>query len=107
VRLLSLFLQTEVLSTDDSPRFIVLRKSALRQNSLWLQSAQAHESTYDIFGWCVLGIIAVLNDEQGSEVVLKGELVDQGVRDYVVPDQHVLAHAVGLGSMLDDLQVWI
>ena len=30
-------------------------------------------------GWCVLGVIKILIDEQGKEVALNGELVDQGV----------------------------
>ena len=47
-------------------------------------------------GWCVLGVLGVLNDEQGNEIVLDGELVDQGVYHYIVPDQNVLAHAVDL-----------
>ena len=47
-------------------------------------------------GWCVLGVIGVLKDEQGSEIALDGELVDQGVYHYIVPDHHVLAHAVDL-----------
>jgi hypothetical protein len=47
-------------------------------------------------GWCVLGVIGVLKDEQGNEIALDGELVDQGVYHYIVPDQNVLAHAVDL-----------
>ena len=50
-------------------------------------------------GWCVLGVIGVLEDEQGNEIELNGELADQGVYHYTqaVPgDEHVLAHAVDL-----------
>ena len=45
-------------------------------------------------GWCVLGIIGDVADKQGSVIPLDGELVDQGVYHYIVPDQNVLAHAV-------------
>ena len=47
-------------------------------------------------GWCVLGVDGVLKDEQGNEIALDGELVDQGVYHYIVPGQNVLAHAVDL-----------
>ena len=56
-------------------------------------------------GWCVLGVIGVLNDEQGNEIVLDGELVDQGVYQYVVPDQNILAHAVDLEVIKQRSQV--
>ena len=45
-------------------------------------------------GWCVLGVIGDVSDEQGNVIALDGELVDQGVYHYIVPDQNVLAHAV-------------
>ena len=47
-------------------------------------------------GWCVLGVIGNVADEQrpGNVIALDGELVDQGVYHYIVPDQNVLAHAV-------------
>ena len=36
-------------------------------------------------------------DEQGDEIVLNGELLDQSVYRYIVPaDQNILAHAVDL-----------
>ena len=47
-------------------------------------------------GWCVLGVIGVLVNEQGKEIALNGELVDQGIYHYIVPDQDVLAHAIDL-----------
>jgi hypothetical protein len=56
-------------------------------------------------GWCVLGIIGDLKDEQGNEIALDGELVDQGVYHYIVPDQNVLAHAVDLGVIKQRSQV--
>lgn len=56
-------------------------------------------------GWCVLGIIGVLKDEQGNEIALDGELVDQGVYHYIVPDQNVLAHAIDLEVIKQRSQV--
>jgi hypothetical protein len=47
-------------------------------------------------GWCILGVIGDLKDEQGNRIALNGELVDQGVYRYIVPDQDVLACAVDL-----------
>ena len=47
-------------------------------------------------GWSVLGVMGVLNDEQGNVVPLDGELVDKGVYHYIVSEQNVLAHAVDL-----------
>ena len=47
-------------------------------------------------GWCVLGVIGVLQDGQRSEIALDGELVDQGVYYYIVPGQNVLAHAIDI-----------
>jgi len=47
-------------------------------------------------GWCILGVIGVLKDEQGTRVALNGKLVDQGVYHYFVPGENVLAHAVDL-----------
>jgi hypothetical protein len=56
-------------------------------------------------GWCVLGVIGVLNDEQGNEIALDGELVDRGVYHYIVPGQNVLAHAVDLEVIKQRSQV--
>jgi hypothetical protein len=42
-------------------------------------------------GWCVLGVIGVLNDERGNEIALDGELVDQGVYHYIVQGQNGLS----------------
>jgi hypothetical protein len=53
----------------------------------------------------VLGIIGVLNDEQGNVIALDGELVDQGVYRCIVPDQNVLAHAVDLEVIKQQTQV--
>jgi hypothetical protein len=36
-------------------------------------------------GWCVLGVEGSLQDEQGHQVNLNGELVDQGVYHYRLP----------------------
>lgn len=47
-------------------------------------------------GWCVLGVIGVLQDGQKIEIALDGELVDQGVYHYIVPSQNILAHAIDL-----------
>lgn len=48
-------------------------------------------------GWRDLGVIGVLEDEQGNRIALNGELVDKGVYQYIFPDdQDVLAHAVDL-----------
>jgi hypothetical protein len=48
-------------------------------------------------GRCALGISGALEDEQGNEIALEGEFVDQAVYRYIVPDdQKVLAHAVDL-----------
>ena len=47
-------------------------------------------------GWCVLGVIVVLKDEQGNRIALNGELVDRGVYHYIVPDRNALAHAIDL-----------
>ena len=56
-------------------------------------------------GWCVLGVVGVLIDEQGNEIALNGELLDQGVYHYIVPDQSVLAHAVDLEVIKQRSQV--
>ena len=56
-------------------------------------------------GWCVLGVIGVLIDEQGNEIALNGELLDQGVYHYIVPNQNVLAHAVDLEVIKQRSQV--
>lgn len=56
-------------------------------------------------GWCVLGVVGVLTDEQENEIVLDGELLDQGVYRYLVPDQNVLAHAVDLEVIKQRSQV--
>ena len=56
-------------------------------------------------GWCVLGIIGDVSDEQGNVIALDGELVDQGVYHYVVPGQNVLAHAVDLEVIKQRSQV--
>jgi hypothetical protein len=56
-------------------------------------------------GWCVLGVIGVLNDEQGNAIPLDGELDDQGVYHYVVPNQNVLAHAIDLEVIKQRSQV--
>ena len=38
-----------------------------------------------------------MTDEQGNEIVLNGELLDQSVYHYIVPaDQGVLTHAIDL-----------
>ena len=47
-------------------------------------------------GWCVLGVIGVLQDGQRSEIALDGELVDQGVYYYIVPGENILAHAIDI-----------
>src|ERR1700733_6144993 len=47
-------------------------------------------------GWCILGVIGDVSDEQGNVIALDGELVDQGVYHYIVPNQNVLAYAVDL-----------
>ena len=52
-------------------------------------------------GWCVLGVVGVLEDEQGDEILeLNGELVDHSIYHYTVPGdedvRHVLARAVDL-----------
>ena len=39
-------------------------------------------------GWCVLGIEGSLQDEQGHQVELSGNLVDQGVYHYRLPAAH-------------------
>ena len=56
-------------------------------------------------GWCVLCVIGVLINEQGNEIVLNGELVDQGVYHYIVPNHDILAHAVDLGVIKQRSQV--
>ena len=56
-------------------------------------------------GWCVLGVIGDVSDEQGNVIELDGELVDQGVYHYIVPDQNVLAHAVDLEVIKQRSQV--
>ena len=56
-------------------------------------------------GWCVLGDIGVLKDEQGNVIALDGELVDQGVYHHNVPDQNVLAHAIDLEVIRQRSQV--
>jgi hypothetical protein len=56
-------------------------------------------------GWCVLGVIGDLKDEQGNEIALDGELVDKGVYHYIVPDQNTLAHAVDLEVIMLRSQV--
>ena len=56
-------------------------------------------------GWCVLGVIGVLNDEEGNEIELDGELDDRGVYHYILPDQTVLAHAVDLEVIKQRSQV--
>ncbi len=56
-------------------------------------------------GWCVLGVIGDVSDEQGNVVALDGELVDQGIYHYIVPDQNVLAHAVDLEVIKQRTQV--
>ena len=56
-------------------------------------------------GWCVLGVDGVLKDEQGNEIALNGELLDQGVYHYIVPLQNVLAHAVDLEVIKQRSQV--
>ena len=46
-------------------------------------------------GWCILGVIGDVSDEQGNVIALDGELIDQGVYHYIVPEgQNILAHAV-------------
>ena len=56
-------------------------------------------------GWCVLGVIGDVSDEQGNVVELDGELVDRGVYHYIVPDQNVLAHAIDLEVIKQRSQV--
>jgi hypothetical protein len=34
-------------------------------------------------GWCVLGVIGDVGDEQGNVIALDGELVDQGVYRFI------------------------
>ncbi|KAJ7593546.1 hypothetical protein C8J56DRAFT_1024135 [Mycena floridula] len=47
-------------------------------------------------GWCILGVVGDLVDEQGEELDLDGNLVDQGVYKYRAPDAITLAQAVDL-----------
>jgi hypothetical protein len=56
-------------------------------------------------GWCVLGVIGDLKDEQGNEISLGGELVDQGIYRYIVPGDNVLAHAVDVEVIKQRSQV--
>jgi hypothetical protein len=56
-------------------------------------------------GWCILGVIGDVVDEQGNVIALDGDLVDQGVYHYIVPDQNVLAHAVDLEVIKQRTQV--
>jgi hypothetical protein len=58
-------------------------------------------STYDILD----GASSVLLDEQANVIALNGELLDQGVYHYVVPDQNVLVHAVDLEVIKQRSQV--
>jgi hypothetical protein len=56
-------------------------------------------------GWCVLGVIGVLQDGQGNKIALNGKLIDQGIYRYVVPGPNVLACAVDLEVIKQRSQV--
>ncbi|KAF8867756.1 hypothetical protein BD779DRAFT_1685398 [Infundibulicybe gibba] len=48
-------------------------------------------------GWCVLGAIGALTDDDGEELELSGGILDQAIYHYAVPlVQDTLARAVGL-----------
>jgi len=47
-------------------------------------------------GWCVLGVVGRLVDEEGNEITLNGALLDQGIYRYIVPGDNPLAHAVDI-----------
>ncbi|KAK0469104.1 uncharacterized protein EV420DRAFT_8520 [Desarmillaria tabescens] len=47
-------------------------------------------------GWCVLGVVGNLVDENGNAVKLNGELVDRAVYQYNIPGGNTLAHAVDI-----------
>src|SRR6266849_11106059 len=58
-------------------------------------------------GWCFLGIMGDVSDEQGNVIALDGNLVDQSVYRYIVSDQNqnVLARAVDLEVIKQRSQV--
>ena len=43
-------------------------------------------------GWCILGGEGLLEDQQGNQVDLTGELVDQGIYHYRMPVQGYVLH---------------
>jgi len=56
-------------------------------------------------GWCVLGVVGRLVDEEGNEITLNGALLDQGIYRYIVPNDNPLAHAVDLEVIKQRSQV--
>jgi hypothetical protein len=74
---------------------------------LWPHSAPLLTPTEILryLGWCVIGIIGDVSDEQGNVIALDGKLVDRGVYHYIVPDQNVLAHAVDIEVIKQRSQV--
>jgi hypothetical protein len=56
-------------------------------------------------GWCVLGVVGDLVDEAGDMVELNSEAVDQGVYQYNVPGENILAHAVDVEVIKQRSQV--
>lgn len=55
--------------------------------------------------WCVLGVVGDLLDDESNVVTLDGELLEQGVYEYSVPGENVLAHAVDLEVIKERSQV--
>lgn len=84
-----------------SLRLIGSRKSVLPRNS-YRNCSLSPRKYLQYLGWSVIG---VLIDEQGNETELNGELLDQGVYHYIVPDQDALAHAVDLEVIKQRFQV--
>ena len=98
------YLRHDVHMSSQPPSGFIHLVLLSQQNPFYLQIPIAIVGTVCLsprkylryLGWCVLGVIGVLIDEQGNEIALNGGLVDQGVYHYIVPDQNVLAHAVDL-----------
>jgi hypothetical protein len=49
------------------------------------------------FGWCVLGVIGVLTDEQGNEIALNDS--DESLVYHYIPGQNFLAHFESKGVL--------
>lgn len=42
-------------------------------------------------GWCILGVVGELLDDEKNKIALEGELLDRDAYEYRIPDRDILA----------------